>query len=324
MMEQSVSVMFELYLSRSDLRPASVDAKSRACKYFVRWFGDVPVGSVTAAMASDYRAMLGRGRTVVSVNGYLNNFRSFWSWLHKGGYIPVNPFAYVGPLKVDEEPQRDTFTPAELSRILAVASPIEQIQVCFGLLGCRRGEMQAIQVQDVHLDHPDGPHVLLKKKETGKRTLSWGAKGHRSRIIGLPAAMAFDGRVVGLRKLVVERIEELQDDAEAYLCVDAKHIQRRLAGSRDWNALRDLQGNHPRQFRALQRRAGIRTIRRFHELRAAFVTTMLDSGMDSARVAELVGHASVAQTRKYDRRKKVSLVVAAAHVASSAYLTKTA
>lgn len=323
-MEQSVSAMFELYLSRSDLRPASIDTKRRACKYFVQWFGDGPVGRVNAATASDYRTMLGRGRSSVSVNGYLNNFRSFWSWLHKGGYIPINPFAHVGPLRIDEEPQRETFTPAELARILAVATPIEQLQVCLGLLGCRRGEMQAIQVGDVRLEDPDGPHILLRKKTGGKRTLSWGAKGHKARIIGLPAAMAFDGRVIGLRKLLVDRIDELQRDAEAYLCVDARHIQRRLTGQRDWNALRDLAGNHPRQFRSLQRRAGIVRIRRFHELRAAFVTTMLNSGMDSARVAELVGHASVAQTRKYDRRTKVSLVVAAAGVAASAYLTKTA
>lgn len=323
-MQQSVGTMFELYLSRSDLRPASIDAKQRACKYFVRWFGDMSVGNVTVATALDYRTMLGRGRCVVSVNGYLNNFRSFWSWLHRGGYIPVNPFTFVGPLKVDEEPPRETFTPRELSQILAVATPMEQLQVCFGLLGCRRGEMQAIQVQDIRLDDQDGPHVLLKKKAEGKKTLSWGAKGHKARIIGLPPAMAFDGRVIGLRKLVTDRIDELHGDAEAYLCVDARQIQRRLMGKRDWNALRDLQGNHPRSFRALQARAGIGKIRRFHELRAAFVTSMLDAGMDSARVAELVGHASVAQTRKYDRRKKVSLVVEAASRAASAYLSKTA
>jgi integrase len=323
-MEQSVTAMFDLYLARSDLRPASVDVKQRACRFFVQWFGDVPVASVTAAMAADYRTMLGRGRKVLSVNGYLNNFRSFWSWLHKGGYILVNPFVYVGPLRVDEGPRRDTFTPAELSKVLAVASPLEQMQVCFGLLGCRRGEMQAIQVRDVCLDHPDGPHVVLGKKDSGTRTLAWGAKGHKTRIIGLPAAMAFDGRVIGLRKLVTDRIEELQRDAEAYLCVDARFITRRLSGKRDWNALRDLSGNHPRRFRSLQRRAGLQVLRRFHELRAAFVTSMLNSGMDSVTVAELVGHASVAQVRTYDRRKKVSLVVAAARVASSAYLTKTA
>lgn len=321
-MEQSVTVMFELYLSRSDLRPASVDMKRRACRYFVGWFGDISVGRVTAAMAEDYRTMLGRGRSPVSVNGYLNNFRGFWSWLHKGGYITMSPFAYIGPLRVDEEPQRDTFTPAELSQIMAVATPLEQLQVCFGLLGCRRGEMQAIQVRDVRLEHPDGPHVLLKKKDNSKGTLAWGAKSRKSRIIGIPAAMAFDGRVVGLRRLLDERIAELRSDLDAYLCVDSRQVQRRLAGVRDWNALRDVQGNHPRSFRRLQRRAGLRQIRRFHELRAAFVTSMLDSGMDSARVAEIVGHASVAQTRKYDRRKRVSLVVEAAKVAASAYLTR--
>jgi site-specific recombinase XerD len=321
-MEQSVQAMFNLYLSRSDLRPASVDTKRRACQWFIRWFGDMPVGNVTAATALDYRTMLSRGRKVGSVNGYLNNFRSFWSWLHKHGYIVVNPFGFVGPLKVDEEPPRDTFTPQELSRVMAVATTLEQIQVCFGLLGCRRGEMQAIQIRDVRFDDPDGPHVLLKKKDNNKKTLSWGAKGHKARYIGIPVTMAFDGRVIGLHKLLAERIDELSKDPDAYLCVDSRHIQKRLAGERDWDALRDLQGNHPRSFKALQRRAGIDDFKRFHELRSAFVTTMLDSGMDSARVAEIVGHASVQQTRKYDRRKRLSLVTEAAKVVSTAYLTR--
>lgn len=333
-MEQSVQAMFNLYLSRSDLRPASVDIKRRACRYFCQWFGsaipsadgevkyDLPVRAVTTAMASDYRTMLGKGRTEVSVNGYLNNFRSFWTWLHRHGYIPMNPFGFIGPLRVDEEPPRDTFTAQELSCMMAVATPLEQIQICCGLLGCRRGEMQAIQVQDVRLNDPDGPHVLLKKKANGKRTLAWGAKGHRSRLIGLPPAMAFDGRVIGLHKLVEGRIAELRGEPEAYLCVDERIIKKRLAGERDWGCLRDIQGNHPRSFKLLQRRAGIREPRRFHELRSAFITKMLDASVDSARVAELVGHASVQQTRKYDRRKRLSLVAEAAKLAAGAYVSK--
>jgi integrase len=122
--------------------------------------------------------------------------------------------------------------------------------------------------------------------------------------------------------MLVDRFEELHKDPDAYLCVDQRHIQKRLAGDRGWDELRDLQGNHPRSFKALQRRAGLQEHRRFHELRSAFVTTMLDSGMDSARVAEIVGHTSVTQTRKYDRRKRLSLVSEAAKVVATAYLTK--
>ncbi|MFH0981863.1 MAG: site-specific integrase [Planctomycetota bacterium] len=333
-MEQSVQAMFELYLSRNRLRPASVDMKRRACRFFLEWFGqpvrspdgevgfDLPLRCVTSALADDYREKLGQDRSAVSVNGYLNNFRPFWAWLRKRGDITVDPFGFIGPVKVDEEPPRETFTARELARLMAVASAVEQLQLCFGLLSCRRGEMQAIQVCDVRLGDPDGAHVLLKHKKGGDKTLPWGAKGHKARLIGLPAAMAFDGRIVALQELVAARIKELHGEPEGYLCVEERFIRKRLAGPRHWGALRDLQGNHPRSFRALQRRAGIREPRRFHELRSAFITMMLDAGIDSIRVAQLAGHASVQQTRQYDRHKWLSLVTEAAQVAAGGYVSK--
>ena len=332
-MEESVKAMFEKYIERSDLRPASVDIKWRACRFFLKWFGhpgkdpdgevqyDLPVREVTQPMAADFRTMLGRGRKKSAVNGYLNNFRAFWSWMRRQGYITVDPFAYIGPVKLEEEPPRETFTAAELSRIMAVADPLEKLQVMIGLLGCRRGEMQSIQVRNVHLDAEE-PHIRICAKEDTKTTLAWGAKSHRWRPIPLPAAMAFNGRIEPMRKLVVERISELHGEPEAYLCVDSRHIKRRLGRERTWNDLRDLEGNAPRSFRGLQLRAGIREPRRFHELRSAFTTAMLDAGIDSARVAELVGHASVNQTRKYDRKNRLSLVAEAARVASNTYVSK--
>jgi integrase len=332
-MEQSVKSLFALYVSRSDLRPASLDIKARACRYFCRWFGrpvadspggiaeyDLPVAEVTAPMAADYRTMLGRSRTRVSVNSYLNNFRAFWSWLHRQGYVPLDPFVFIGPLRIEEGPPRETFTAPELGRIMAVAEPLEKIQVMLGLLGCRRGEMQSIQVGQVRLEASE-PHIVQQGKGNSAGTLAYGTKGHQARYVALPAAMAFDGRIEPLRRLVAERIEQLGGDPEAYLCVDVRHIARRLGRERAWSDLRDLEGNAPRRFRRLQERAGIRPPRRYHELRAAFTTSMLDAGLDLARVAQLVGHHDVNQTRRYDRKERLSLVAEAAKIAASTYVS---
>jgi site-specific recombinase XerD len=49
---------------------------------------------------------------------------------------------------------------------------------------------------------------------------------------------------------------------------------------------------------------------------------MLDAGIDATRVAELVGHANVNQTRKYDRKNRLSLVAEAAKIAAQSYVTK--
>ena len=74
-------------------------------------------------------------------------------------------------------------------------------------------------------------------------------------------------------------------------------------------------------FRRLQERAGIRETRRFHELRAAFATSMIDK-FGLSRAADLLGHSSVETTRKYDRKTQLSLVAEATYVASKAYMSK--
>jgi integrase len=322
-MEQSVNEFHELYLSRSKLRPASVDIKRRACKYFVEWFGDIAVGKVTSILAEDYRTMLDRNLGgAVSVNGYLNNFRPFWSWLFRHGYISANPFASIEPLPIEEPPQRETFSPDELSRLLRVSDGLWTIRICLGLLGARRGEMLAVQVHDIHIDE-DPPHILLAYKAASGRTLPWAAKGRRRRLIGLPDRMGFPGLIIPLRELILQRMEGRAPDD--YLCLDSRRHERLLtkqqSGSLTHCDLRDLAGNFPRSFVSLQRAAGLRKPKRFHELRAAFTTAMIDE-LGLSRAADLVSHTSVEQTRKYDRKSKLELVAQAVRIAATTYVSK--
>lgn len=327
MMESPVSSMFSLYLERSDLRPASIQFKQRACDLFVEWFGDPPVGRVTQAMAQDYRSMLGRqgrrpeGRSKSSVRGYLDNFRPFWKWLRSNGYIGTDPFAGVTVI-VDEEPLRETFTAPELGRLMMVSDPLDRIRNCLGLLGVRRGEMLNLQVGDVFLDHPC-PHAQLRRKTQTAQTWPWGTKSHRPRLVALPETMAFDGVTVELHTEIRRRLLSLGHDPEAYLCVPWERVTKLLdwqrRGELKWDDIKDPTGNYARSFRLLQQRAGIAKPRRYHELRAAFTTAMLDNRIDALRVARLVGHADVKQTMRYDRRMELSLAADAAAIAARIY-----
>lgn len=335
-MEQGILPAFELYLSRQPLRAASVDIKRRACRFFVETYGrpssdpdgetrlDLPVGEVTPAMAEDFRTILSAGRSQSSVNSYLNNFRPFWTWLSRHGHIRSNPFAQVGPVEIDEQAPRQTFTPAELGRLVKISSPLWRIRICLGLMGCRRGEMLlGIQARDVRLDE-DPAHIIIGYRKAGPRTVGWGVKGKKVRYVGVPDRMGFDGVIVPLRQLIAERIAELGHE-DGYVCLESKYVERLLAAQRDgtvtWNDLRDPTGNFPRFFRSLQGRADIRHPRRFHELRAAFATSMIDQ-FGLSRAADLLGHSSVETTRKYDRKTQLSLVAEAARVASQTYVTK--
>jgi integrase len=320
-MEQSVASMFDLYLARSDLRPASVRFKQQAMKYFIGWFGDMPVGKVTTAIAEDYRSLLvtkpmpngngGRGLSKRAANGYLANLKPFFSWLRRHGRIDSNPFDGVKAYKLADS-RKETFTPSELGRLLRVADDLWRIRICLGLLGCRRGEMLAIVAGDVRLDDP-GPHVLLSEKKAGNRTYAWAVKNHAIRYIALPAVMQFDSGPVELHRLLRERIATLPAD-QPYVCLDDKYA-RKCAGKDD---VFDPTGNFQRMFRALQRRAGIQSTRRYHELRAAFATAMIDA-YGIGRAAKSLGHASIQTTAGYDRKTQMSLVADMSLITAKCY-----
>jgi integrase len=313
-MQQSIASCFQLYLARADLRPSSIRFKEQALKYFVAWFGDPPVDQVTPAMAEDYRSLLAtEGRSKSCANGYLANFRPFFSWLRRHGRIAVNPFDGVRAYKLAER-QKETFTPRELVRLLMVSGDLWRMRICLGLLGCRRGEMLAVVASDVHLDAPK-PHILLSEKKPSGRTYAWVIKNHAIRCIALPEVMRFDGFTVELHRLIRERLASLSAE-QPYLCLEDKYA-RKCAGR---EVVYDPTGNFQRMFRALQQRAGIAPLKRFHELRAAFGTAMIDA-QGIGRAATALGHASIQTTRVYDRKSEMSLVAEISKMAEKCYMS---
>lgn len=310
-MEQSIASMYELYLARSDLRPASLRFKRQALAHFLKWFGDVPVGSVTPAIAEDYRTLLAKGRSRRTANGYLANFKPFWNWLRRHGRIAASPFDAVGAFKITEQ-QRSTFTAAELGRLLRVSDTLWRVRILLGLLGCRRGEMLNIVDSEVHLAD-DVPHVLLAPKTPGVDRWGWELKDHAIRYVALPPVMEFDGVAVDLHAAVREL---LATATHPYLLLEQRYYRRHVGKA--WVA--DPTGNFQRMFRSVQRRAGIAEPRRYHELRAAFATAMI-SAVGLSRAADALGHSTTQLTRKYDRKSGMSLLADVGLVARKCYLS---
>lgn len=318
-MEQSVASAFEIYLARSDLRPASVRFKRRALAYFLEWFGDMAVGRVTIAMAEDYRTMLAKGRSKAAANGYLANFTPFWNWLRRHNRIQSNPFDAVRLYRITET-QRETFSAAALSRLIRCSARLWRVRICLGLMGCRRGEVLNLIVTDFHLESHE-PHVVVSPKQATARTWAWDVKDHAIRYVGLPEIMRFDGAVVELHADIVTLMEELPS-RQPYLCLEPKYYDR-LIGAQASGALEDTRiadptGNFQRMFRRLQTRATIEPPKRFHELRAAFATAMIEKhGL--GRAADALGHSSTQITRKYDRKSRMSLVAEINETAGNCY-----
>ena len=319
-MEQSVASAFESYLATADLRPSSIRFKRMSLKYFLEWFGDIPADKVTLAIADDYRTMLAKGRSKRSANGYLSNFKPFWGWLQRHGRISGNPFDGIQLYRITEEP-KETFKADELSRLIICSNRLWRIRICLGLLGCRRGETLNIVVRDIKMTDPN-PHILLAPKKQTKKTWPWDLKSHAVRYIALPETIQFNGgTVVGLHNDIVQRIDELPKN-QPYLCIENNYYEKLIELQKE-GKLTDIHatdptGNFQRSFRALQKRAAVYPLKRYHELRAAFITQVADEhGLP--RAAEAAGHSSVETTRRYCRFSKMSLVGVLNSLASKCY-----
>ena len=319
-MSGTVASMFEVYLARSDLRPASIRFKRKANDYFIEWFGDIPVNQVKRSMAEDYKTMLAKGRKKRTANGYLANYRPFFRWLFMGGYIPNDPFGGIRLYRITES-RRRTFTALELSRLVQTASRLWRVRICLGLLGMRRGEVLNLTVREINQSGRDS-HILIQPKKRTENTWPWGIKDHAVRMIALPETMRFAGYEVYLHRDLVRLQEDLEQ--QPYVCLEKRYYDK-LMRWQDEGTLTDVNiadptGNFQRFFRRLQYNAGIRELRRYHELRAAFATKMIaKQGLE--RAADALGHSSVEITRRYDRRTESQLVADIGRMAVSFYET---
>lgn len=317
-MKQSIASLYELYLKRADLRPNSVDVKKRSLKYFLEWFGDMPPDKVTLAIAEDYRSLLAKGRSKRAANAYLGNFKPFWTWLFRHGRIPGNPFYSIRLYKITAV-RRETFSSDELSRLMQVSNRLQRTQNCLGLLGMRRGEMLNLRRENIKLTARKA-HILLCECKATDDKWPWDIKGHAARHVAVPESMAFPDIVVNLRA----DLGYLMAQSWPYVCLDKVSYSKIVKSWRE-NMLRDnrlanYERNFQRRFRRLQQLAGITELRRYHELRAAFITQMIEN-TDLSRAADAVGHSSISTTKIYHRFSDMSLVEEMSRVAAKCYET---
>jgi hypothetical protein len=184
--------------------------------YFLEWFGDMPVGRVTPAIAEDYRSLLAKGRSRRSANTYLGNFKPFFTWLFRHGRINGNPFDGIGLYRVTILP-KETFSPDELSRLMQVSNRLERTQNCLGLLGMRRGEMLNLRRENIKLTAPKA-HILLCPNKPDDKGWEWKIKDHAVRYVALPESMAFPDCVVNLHA----DLKVLIRQSWPYVCLDAE------------------------------------------------------------------------------------------------------
>ena len=105
-----------------------------------------------------------------TLNEYLASARSLFSWMVKHGRIDRNPLAQVEKVQSNGKQLRPrrAFTRVEFQRLLAVAGPRRALYLTAVFTGLRRGELAALEWDDVDLD-AERPFLKARASTTKNR-----------------------------------------------------------------------------------------------------------------------------------------------------------
>jgi integrase len=197
-----------------------------------------------------------------TINRELTLLRTMLRQAVRDGLIHRNPFDGVKLMR--EPPGRVTrLSPADEERLLGACGPRLRAVVTVALhTGMRLGEILALRRRDVDLDA--GLLSIEQSKSGRRRDLPLNAAAHAA----LAAARGRLGADAGPDDLVF--------------------------GTRTGLPYRSLE----RPWRAALAKAGVKGFR-FHDLRHAFASRLVEGGTDLLTVAQLLGHSSLAMVQRY-------------------------
>lgn len=298
-MKQSVTSLFGLYLDRSGLAESSVAIKKRVLKKFVANFGDMDVSNVNFGHVEDFKNIVKKGRSESSANMDLQNFKPFFSWLVKRGYIRMNPFAGLKLYNVPEK-QRPIYTPEEIERILLVGGLRWNAAVLLALCSMRRSEVLNLVVRDIDFDNG---RILVSPKKDTANTWRWDIKDYNQALVPMPELVA---------KYLIELMEPLKE--QPYVILKKRHYERMLERKTEGKLTFENRNrpwlNFDRDFQHLLRRAKVEP-KRYHDLRATFATNMAGV-LSLTDTQKLMRHSSPTTTAKYYIRIEEQKLVARA------------
>lgn len=233
-----------------------------------------------------------QGRTVRTVNVYLNCLGGMFRFAQRNGYIDRSPFDGVSPLR-KTRPDPDPLTMDEYSRFLSHC-PCEQIRNLWIIAvntGMRHGEICALSWEDIDMTEwtiSVSRNIAIKGYFTPPKTES----GNRKIMLTQPAIDALKSQMAYTRMGKQHEIDvHLREFGRTRkdLCtfVFVPRLTARNGRGGDWYAV----GSFGATWNLILKRSGIRH-RRAYESRHTYACWSLGFGVNPNFVANQMGHAS--------------------------------
>jgi len=256
--------MIDVYLNTLDIEGRSKKTLYRYKRKLLRFMqhDPTPIRQMTVFNIRQYLAFeKSRGMCDNTLNGDRNIYHAFFGWLHREGFIQMNPTANLSPIKVKKE-EKEAFSDVELEKLKdACITPRDKAVYYFLLTtGCRISETVNANRRDVDLQN---------------REIKVLGKGNKERTVYFTPVAAM---------YIEQYLESRTDDYEALFVGKGSERLSREA--------------HAKQLKKIGANAGVKNVHP-HRFRRTLATKLIQNGMSIHEVALLLGHEKIDTTRKY-------------------------
>ena len=290
-------------------------------KPLIDQFGERPIAEIRTADVEDFIADLRKPRIVnrrpnrtltnASINRSIELLRHMLNWAIGRGYLDRTPFrrgteTLIRKLHEDNR-RRRRLTEVEETRLLEVAPPFLRSMIITALdTGMRQGEMLALRFGDIDWER----QVIVLRGETTKSRKSHPVPIATARLRAVLEWLRLeaDGQKKPDEALVFS--DETGDPVGRFRTAWVTAVLKAHGVKPEWKAYgwTGLTPECAEQFRRINLH--------WHDMRHEYASRLVEKGVPLAQVRDLLGHASITTTERYDNQKLESLQAAAARLES--------
>jgi integrase len=289
-------------------------------KPLIEGFGDRPIAEIKTANIEDFIADLRKPRIVnrrpeprtltnASINRTIELLRHMLNWAVGREYLDRTPFrrgteTLIRKLREDNK-RRRRLTEEEEARLLDIAPPFLRSMIITALdTGMRQGEMLALRFDDIDWKR----QLIVLRGPTTKSRKTHAVPIATTRLHAVLKWLQLDaaGQEKPAEALVFsdETGEAVGRFRTAWVTAVLKsHDVKPEWKTYGWTALTP---ECAEQFRRINLH--------WHDLRHEYASRLVEKGVPLAQVRDLLGHASITTTERYDNQKLENLRAAAARL----------